>query len=56
MRKALRVLVVMSGIVCAVSAVILGFMYFEDIVSYLKVAKHKLSSKMKSKELKSSED
>ncbi len=36
MRKALRIIAIASGIVSAVSAAILGFMYLEDMLGYLK--------------------
>lgn len=36
MRKALRITAILAGIISGVSAIILGFIYFEDIISYFK--------------------
>lgn len=46
MRKALRIVTISAGIVSVVSAVILGFIYLEDIVGYLNKVKTKVVSKI----------
>lgn len=42
MKKALRIIAMTTGIVSAVSAVILGCIYLEDMVGYVKKIKTKL--------------
>jgi hypothetical protein len=46
MRKALRIVTISAGIVSVVSAVILGFIYLEDIVGYLNKVKTKVVNKI----------
>ena len=36
MRKALRIISVASGIISVVSAIVLAYVYMEDIVGYIK--------------------
>jgi len=43
MRKALRIIAVASGIISVVSTVVLGFIYLEDILKYIKKTKAKLT-------------
>ena len=42
MRKALRIVSISAGIVSVVSAVILGYIYLEDIAGYINKTKTKL--------------
>ena len=46
MRKALRIITISAGIVSVVSAVVLGFIYLEDIVGYLNKVNTKVVSKI----------
>ena len=41
MRKALRIVSVASGIVSVVSAIVLAYVYMEDIVAYVKERRSK---------------
>ena len=41
MRKALRIISISAGIISVVSAVVLGYIYLEDIVGYIKKVKTK---------------
>lgn len=36
MRKALRIISVTAGIISVVSAIVLGYVYLEDIMGYIK--------------------
>lgn len=44
MRKTLRIIAVSAGIISAVSAVVLGYIYLEDIVAYIEKVKTKSTS------------
>lgn len=46
MRKALRIVSISAGIVSVVSAVILGYIYLEDIAGYINKTKTKLINKI----------
>lgn len=46
MRKALRIVTISAGIVSVVSAVVLGFIYLEDVVEYINKVKTKVTSKI----------
>ena len=48
MRKALRIIAVTSGIISVVSAIVLAFVYFEDIANQIKKIKDKISAKVSS--------
>ncbi len=51
MRKGLRILALSSGIVCAVTTVVLAYTYFEDAAEYVKTVKSKVAEKrLKAKE------
>lgn len=46
MKKTLRTIAILSGIVCAVSAVILGWLYLEDLASNIVKVKNKITDKI----------
>lgn len=46
MRKALRIVTISAGIVSVVSAVVLGFIYLEDVVEYINKVRTKVTSKI----------
>ncbi|MBR5529539.1 MAG: hypothetical protein IKU57_03585 [Oscillospiraceae bacterium] len=43
MRKALRIIAITSGIISAVSALVLGVIYLEDMLGFMKKLKGKVS-------------
>ncbi len=45
MRKALRIISITTGIISVLSAVILGFIYLEDIVGHIKNIKTRFVNK-----------
>ncbi len=49
MRKALRIIAVYAGIISVISTIILGSIYLEDILVYIKSTKDKLTNKAKDK-------
>lgn len=51
MKKVLRAITVCSGIVCVVSAVILGYLYLENIFSCINGVKNKFSRKSDAAEI-----
>lgn len=46
MRKTLRTITVFSGIISVVSAVVLGYVYLEDIITYIEKVKTKSASQI----------
>ncbi len=46
MRKALRIISISSGIISILSAVILGFIYLEDMAGCIKKIKNKIVGKI----------
>lgn len=49
MRKALRIISISAGLISVVSAVILGFIYLEDIVGHIQKVKIKIADKINNK-------
>ena len=49
MRKALRIILMSSGIISVVSAVVLGYIYVEDIYGYIKKVRVGFPSKLNNK-------
>ncbi len=49
MRKALRIIIISTGIVSIVSTVILGCIYMEDIVRHVDIVKMRIKNKTSDK-------
>lgn len=51
MRKTLRIISITAGIISAVSAIILFFIYLEDVIGYVKKYKDKFTNNISEEDL-----